>query len=403
MKIVKKVIAITTGEYPTQGVFTLIKYLALSLNTNSNFRKRYKLEIFVFYECFFMKFKKIIYNFFLIVKNFFFNQNNRIHKLSYSSKEFIKECYNFKNQIITFSNPKEYNLSKPSLIFPLLSSLKNKKCKTIGYIYDLQHKDLPNLFHKKERQLRNKQFSDTIKKNDKILVNSKFVQKGVIKNFNISKNKIITIPFYPFVTDEVKNLHANVRKKYAINKDYFIVCNRFWKHKNHGIILEAFSKFSKHNQNYQLVCTGDKTDSRYPNYYKELLKNYLVLINKKKIKILGVIPREDQLNLLSNSKAVIQPTLYEGGPGGFSSYEAIACQKNLILSNIPINKEINYKKALFFNPRSSKDLLLKLNLIVAKKKLKENKKKIMKFSNSNRKKLGKLLFKFIDQALNDKA
>ena len=108
------------------------------------------------------------------------------------------------------------------------------------------------------------------------------------------------------------------------------------------------------------------------------------------------------MSLLLNSEAVIQPTLYEGGPGGFSSYEAIAYQKKLVLSNISINKEIKYKKTLFFNPLSSKDLFLKLKFINSQKKVKKNNKKIIELSNYNKKKLGKSLFKLINQIINDK-
>ena len=43
---------------------------------------------------------------------------------------------------------------------------------------------------------------------------------------------------------------------------------------------------------------------------------------------------------------MIQPSLYEGGPGGFSSYEAI-CFKKILLADIKINKEIKYENAFF--------------------------------------------------------
>ena len=52
--------------------------------------------------------------------------------------------------------------------------------------------------------------------------------------------------------------------------------------------------------------------------------------------------------LIQNAKAVVQPTLYEGGPGGFSSYEAISYGKKLIVSDIPINREIKSKNTFFY-------------------------------------------------------
>ena len=47
----------------------------------------------------------------------------------------------------------------------------------------------------------------------------------------------------------------------------------FWKHKNHNVVFEAFSKFVKSKKNYQLVCTGDITDTRDPYYFGYLRKN----------------------------------------------------------------------------------------------------------------------------------
>ena len=42
------------------------------------------------------------------------------------------------------------------------------------------------------------------------------------------------------------------------------------------------------------------------------------------VEIVGHIPKLDQIALLKNSIAVIQPTLFEGGPGGGSAYDAIS-------------------------------------------------------------------------------
>ena len=194
-KKLKKTIIITTGIYPTQGEFTLIKYLVYSLIKNSEFNKKYDLKIFVFHENFFMKVKKLLYNFFLFFKNFFLDEKYRIHNFSYSSKEFIRENYSIKDRIFLFSNQKTYEYFDPEIILPSLTFFKKKNFKSIGYIYDLQHKDIPKLFTKKEIKRRDTEFSNIIKYNDKVFVNSSFVKKGVIKNFNVSKNRILKIPF----------------------------------------------------------------------------------------------------------------------------------------------------------------------------------------------------------------
>ena len=154
----KKTVILTTGIYPTQGVFTLIKYFAYSLITNSDFNKKYDLKILVFHESLIMKTKKFLYNFYLILKNFFLNEKNRIHNYSYSSKEFIIENYTIKDRMYLFSNQKEYDYYNPEIILPVLNFFKNKIFKSIGYIYDLQHRDIPKYFSQKEKQRRNLEF-----------------------------------------------------------------------------------------------------------------------------------------------------------------------------------------------------------------------------------------------------
>ena len=188
-----------------------------------------------------------------------------------------------------------------------------------------------------------------------------------------------------------------MKEKYGIKKNYFIICNQFWKHKNYDTAFEAFKKFLNFYPDYQLVCTGDKKDTRYPLYFKNLTKRYEYQIQKNNILVLGVISKLEQMCLLEKSNAVIQPTLYEGGPGGFSAYEALALKKKLIISNIPINKEINYKNAIFFKNKSAKDLLKKLLMISKRKNLEVEKRSIFKSSNRNKKELGNFLLNLINK------
>ena len=46
----KKLVIITSGTYPSQGVLNLIKYISYSLINNKNFKKKYDLKIFIFEE-----------------------------------------------------------------------------------------------------------------------------------------------------------------------------------------------------------------------------------------------------------------------------------------------------------------------------------------------------------------
>ncbi len=392
-----KNIIITSGKYPTHGIFSLIKYISYSLLSNSKFKNNYSLKILIFKESYFIKIKKIIWNIILSIKNFFLDEKKRIHKFSYPAKDFVEENNDLKKYCNYFTKESEYKNFNPDFVFPLISAIDERNFLAAGYIYDLQHCDLPKLFSKKEVKMRNNLFKRVLRENDTILVNSKFVKKGILKTYGIKSNKINVIPFLPFVYDKKKNIPFNIKEKYKINRNYFLICNRFWKHKNHEIVFKAFKKFLEYQSDYQLICTGDTSDTRFPFYFKELNKKYHSLISNNKIRILDIIPREDQLRLIQNSKAVIQPTLYEGGPGGFSSYEAISYGKKLIISDIPINREIKSKNTIFFNPNSHSNLT-KLLLKVSKQK-KNNIYNYKKNLKNNKKKLGNYFLGFITKTL----
>ncbi len=385
--------------YPSQGVLNLVKYISYCLVKNKQFNKKYVLKIFIFDETFFLQAKKIIYNSFTFVRNLFLKEKKRIHKISNIKNSFLKENKILKNKIVFFSKKNNYKNFYPDLVFPLQDIEMKNNYKSLGYIYDLQHIDLPNYFKSYDKKKRNSDFKYLIENTDGILVNSSFVKNGVKKNFKIGNKSINVIPFLPYLYDENLKKKTDVKKKYNIKNEFFIICNHFWKHKNHQLAFKAFENLQKTFKNIDLVCTGVTHDSRFPEYFKNLENKFKKLILSKKIKILDLIPRSDQLELIKKSIGVIQPSLYEGGPGGFSAYEAMVFNKQLIISDLKINKEISYKNSLFYKKNSSEQLLKKMILLIKKKNNKEIIDK--QFSETNKKKLANFFLKLFNKILND--
>ncbi|MGK7630644.1 glycosyltransferase, partial [Salmonella enterica] len=130
------------------------------------------------------------------------------------------------------------------------------------------------------------------------------------------------LPFSPCPELNWLNDNSDLIDKYAIDKDYFIICNQFWKHKDHSTAFKAFKKYIEINPDVYLVCTGATQDYRFPGYFDELMCLLKKLGISEKVKILGHIPKLEQIELIKNSIAVIQPTLFEGGPGGGITFDA---------------------------------------------------------------------------------
>ena len=128
----------------------------------------------------------------------------------------------------------------------------------------------------------------------------------------------------------------------------FLISNQFWVHMNHCVAFEALSYVIKTNPEVHIVCTGNTNDYRNPDYYLSLLKKIEEFGIKNNIHILGYISKLEQIKIMYNSIGVIQPTLFEGNPGGGIAYNALAMDIPIILSDIAVNKELDYKKDSFF-------------------------------------------------------
>ena len=280
-----------------------------------------------------------------------------LEKLKISNIIYLKSGYLNERKLFKSQN---FDIILPCLGLSYLHSYS----RNIGYVYDLQHKYLPNNFSYLRRVRRDIFFQNTLNRYDEIIVNAKSVKNDLEKFYDSSTCKIIVLPFNPVYNEDwTTNIKGtSVMEKYSINKSYFIFCNQLWKHKNIEVLLKAFKLFLlKSNANVLLVCTGSIIHSGSDTYFDEIQKLIAKLDIQSNILFLGLIPKFDQINLLFNSIALVQPTLFEGGPGGGSTYEAISLGKKVLLSDIDVNLEIIEEKNVYYFKRHNQyDLCSKL-------------------------------------------
>ena len=277
----------------------------------------------------------------------------------------------------------------PDIIFPCLNPLPEFKNKNIGYIFDLQHEYLPQLFNILEIKKRRENILNVLNYSRIVIVNSIHTKNTLLEKYKkkiISKN-IFSIPFCPTIPNIYFDWNLNLKNKYKITNEYFMVCNQFWKHKNHKFAINSFLKYCSFGGTHDLIMTGELSDRRFPTYYHEI-KSIIDSSNfAHRIKILGSIEKKKQISLLRNAKALIQPTLFEGGPGGGSANEAIALDVAVLASNIPVNLELNKKNVSFFNPHNTKELIQLLFSAEKKMKNKTPAKILKSLSNRQNEKL----------------
>lgn len=382
-----------------------IDFIRLILNSLSSLSKENEIIIYVFIpqqSGFTIKIK----NSFKSVINAFTQKNYQFQKVI--PKELIIKSFKSIDDSIAlcFYNNTEAGLIKLvnkhriDFMIPAFAPLSKKfPIPWVGYLYDFQHRYYPEFFSEEEIKLREEQFLLMLNNAKIIIVNAKSVKNDVKKFFGKSKaNKVIALPFCPVINPDFFKLNCDVGR-YNLPPNYFMISNQFWKHKDHKTALRAFRLFldkNQDNKNIALVCTGQTFDFRFPNYFQELKELIKELELEKNVFILGYIPKVDQLQILKKCIAVIQPTLFEGGPGGFSVFESVAHGIPSIVSDIDVNREIEDDTVTFFKTGSSIDLSKKMLFVFQKSKKKYSEEELFFKNNMRLLEMGKQILKILN-------
>ena len=228
----------------------------------------------------------------------------------------------------------------------------------VGFLPDCQHKHLPHFFSAEELAHRNRVYLYLLDRAPVVVVKSRYTRNDVLRYFGHRRAEVIVLPFTAAPRREwfAGDLEAT-RLKYQLPKDYFICSNQFWAHKNHGIVLEALRLARAEGQPCFFAFTGTPHDDRDPGYFGRLMQKAKDTGVAHDFKVLGLIPKLDQISLMRAARSVVQPSLFEGNPGGLSSHDAISVGQRLIVSDIPINREIETYVDHYFNPTDARALL----------------------------------------------
>lgn len=221
-------------------------------------------------------------------------------------------------------------------------------CALVGYVPDYQHRHLPHLFSANELAERDEVFGRLVAGSDAMVMNARAVADDMRRFTPGALPGLHALPFAPNLDPEWLRARPELLAPYAIAGPYFIVCNQFWMHKDHLTAFRAMAEIAGRHPEVSLVCTGGTSDYRDPGYFGKLEAEAAKLGLGTRLRFLGHIPKRDQIELLKHAAALVQPTLFEGGPGGGATYEAVALGQRVLLSDLPVNREIDGGDVRFF-------------------------------------------------------
>lgn len=172
-----------------------------------------------------------------------------------------------------------------------------------------------------------------IRNAEKIFTISNISKQALIKDYNVKKPIIIAPAAWQHMLE--KKLDNGILEKYALkSKTYLFSAGVGLKRKNFKWIQEAAFQ----NPDFTFVISGA---NRNDDFFGEKGKPSNLIQT-------GFVSDEEYVSLLSNARAYIQPSLYEGF--GIPPLEALGCGTEIIISDIPIFKEIYEDSAHYINP-----------------------------------------------------
>lgn len=227
----------------------------------------------------------------------------------------------------------------------------------ISWIPDFQHIHRPDFFPVEERQRRDRHFARIMAKADRVIVSNQCSYADAVKLYPENRHKLAVLPFTMYLGEAWREGDAQrVVRKYDLPKKFLLFPSQFWKHKNHITVFRAIQQLHERGiDDAVLVCTGFKYDSRFPDHVIHLQE---FLVNRglaPAIRILGLLPRADQVQLMRAAAAIVQPSLFEGWSALLE--EAQSLGKTIFASDVPMHREQFAKGVHLFPPTSVPELV----------------------------------------------
>jgi glycosyltransferase involved in cell wall biosynthesis len=264
-------------------------------------------------------------------------------------------------KLLKTSNPRLEVLIKKqgfNFVYPYATT-KPSSYRAAAWIPDFQHKYLPQFFSAKELQSRDQIYQSLADNSETIVFSSKTASEDFKKFFPnaVAEAKVLSFKTSPSPTWYDGN-PQQVQESYHLPDRFLLVSNQFWQHKNHLIIFKALELLKARNITPTVVCTGHIYDYRKPDYSDILLKTIHQSGLADQVRLLGLIPKLDQVQLMRRSLALIQPSLFEGWSTLVEDARSLG--KSMILSDLPVNLEQDPPNSIFFDQTSPEELAQKI-------------------------------------------
>lgn len=237
-------------------------------------------------------------------------------------------------------------------------------------VHDLGFLRSPNLYDAASRKFLSKLTKRSVKNASHLITVSEFSKSEIVSIYHTPSDRISTTLLAADTSIYKRLSHEEIEpvlQRYRLGKHFFLYVGRLAQKKNVETIIRAFDQFKLERgvgDPFELVLVGE------PGFGFAGMKNWIDhSASKEQIHLLGYLDDVDVAALMNAATAFLFPSWYEGF--GIPNVEAMNCGTPLIVSDIPVHREILGDAALFITPTEPESWVKVMNKIVEDPVLRE--------------------------------
>lgn len=242
--------------------------------------------------------------------------------------------------------------AKADILFCPFSSpnYKQNGIPTVSIIHDIQHEYYPQFFTPEENAHRTAFYNRIVKNVEAVICVSDYTKMTFVEK-------------YPYPNECAYTVHSAIQNRFFgkpnmsildklnLNQgSYILYPANFWEHKNHKLLLQAFSMYIHQGNTGKLLLTGNALgkEKKFEALFEGLgIKDHVI--------IAGYVAEEELYGLYTGAKGVIFPSLFEGF--GIPVVEAMHIDKLIACSNLTSLPEIGCDAIHYFNPKRPDEIV----------------------------------------------
>lgn len=239
------------------------------------------------------------------------------------------------------------------------------KGKKVVMIHDMAYLAYPETVNKKTLYMLKLNVKKACKSADKIITISHFSKNEIMKYLGVEDKKIEIMPigvdfniFKVYNDTEKINL---IKKKYGIDRDYFLYLGTLEPRKNIVRMIDAYAMLKKEIYNIPKFVIAGRKGWMYDEIFESVKKHGI----EKDIIFTGYVEENEVPILMNGAKAFLFVSLYEGF--GMPVLEAMACGTPVITSNVASMPEVIGNCGVLVNPMSTEEIKNGMRKIIENK------------------------------------